>query len=550
MFSPFSPGFRSRITILLIGFFPLLVAAEAPERVTSDKKVERLAKPEEAKVKAKAKGKATKPEPAKAREAQPSAKKTEEKEEETLHKVKTGEFIVKAKLSGIVESGRQTPVSADMKRWVELSVLEVVPHGTFVKKGDLLIDLDEKNLKKKIDAMKAAVPLLELEMTAASEELKKLEKTTPLSLSSSRRSKQNAEEDLAYFEDVSRPMREKDAKKDVTAAENYLSYATEELNQLKKMYERDDLTEETEEIILKRAQNSVDDSTWMLEQTRERARRLLETSIPREEERLRASLELQQINWRAGEKSTRDALARAKLELAAQRRAREEAALSLAEHEADLDALDLRAPHDGVVYYGMNQKGKWTTAATVERKLIPGGKLTMREIVMTVADPSRLHLRVMAPEDKVGDLDSGQAAEITLKSSSKTKVKGKVESVSAIPYADSSFDTVISLAKPDGETKVFPGMNATAEVVVYEKKDAVSVPSKAIKKDGDNSFVTLKGGKKRVVTTGRTQGDQSEILKGLSVGDEIVIPKAPAKPAAEKSDKSKEEKPAAPGEKK
>ena len=45
--------------------------------------------------------------------------------------------------------------------------------------------------------------------------------------------------------------------------EQYLSYSLEELNQLKKMYEADDLTEETEEIIIQRAQNDVDQAKFV-----------------------------------------------------------------------------------------------------------------------------------------------------------------------------------------------------------------------------------------------------------------------------------------------
>lgn len=561
MCSPFSPQFLSGIMMLLVGLLSPSTFADAPRtppaesaKVSEKKDAKPSVKPQETKPdQAKPKGPKPVEKPAeKAAEetAEKPADKSDAKAGETFHKVETGEFVVKSKLGGIVDSVRQTPIAPDLKRWQDLSVLEVVPHGTFVKKGDLLIDLDDENLKKKIEEMKAARPLQELELTTAIEELEKLEKTTPLSLTSARRAKQDAEEDLAYFEDVSRPMREKDAKNELKSAENYLSYATEELNQLKKMYEKDDLTEETEEIILQRAQNSVDEYTWMLEQTRERVRRLLATTIPREEERLKSALELQQINWRAGEKSMRDALEKAKLEVTAKKRANEEAILSLEEHEADLEALDLRAPHDGIVYYGMNQKGKWTTASLVERKLVPGGKLAMGEVVMTVADPSRLHLRVMAPEDKVGDLAPGQSAEVTLKSSPNVKWKAKVESVSPIPYADGTFDTVLSIARGNGDAKIFPGMNATAEVVVYEKNDAITIPAKAVKKEGDESSVTLKGGKTKAVTTGRTQGEKVEILKGLSAGDEIVVPEAAAKSAPEAAEKKDEGKSPAEGEKK
>lgn len=477
--------------------------------------------------------------------AEKVSSKDETKSAENLHKVTAGEFMVKTKISGIVESANQTPIAVNLKRWIDLPVVHVVPHGAVVKKGDLLIDVDSEKLEKKIKELKDGMPLKELELITAIEELEKLEKTTPLSLVSARKAKDRAEQDLTYFEEVSRPMREKDAKNDLKSAENYLSYSTEELNQLKKMYERDDLTEETEEIILQRAQNSVDEYTWMLEQTKERVRRLLTTSIPREHDQLKSALELHQINWKAGEKALKDGLEKAKLELAAKKRAHDEAVLSLAEHEEDLKNLDVRAPHDGIVYYGMNQKGKWTTAAAVERKLIPGGKLTMHEIIMTIVDPTRPQLRVMVPEDKIYGLEKGQTAEVTVKILPDTKFTGKLESVSPIPYADGTFDTVISLAKPRPGVNLVPGIKGEAEVVTYKKPKAVTVPKGAIKKEGDREMVTLKGGKTRVVKTGKSSGDKVEVLQGLRPGDEIVLSKVPAK--APEAEEKKEEKP---GEKK
>ena len=84
-----------------------------------------------------------------------------------------------------------------------------------------------------------------------------LEQSTPLSLASRKRSKEQSEEDLAYFEKTDRTHREKAAKQNLKRSTDYLSYAKEELEQLQKMYAADDLTEETEEIILTRAKNSV-----------------------------------------------------------------------------------------------------------------------------------------------------------------------------------------------------------------------------------------------------------------------------------------------------
>jgi multidrug efflux pump subunit AcrA (membrane-fusion protein) len=442
-------------------------------------------------------------------------------------KVKEGPLAVKSKISGIVESSKMTPIAVVPKRWTDLLVVKVVEHGAEVKEGDVLIELDRELLERKIRETKAGMPLKELEFNTLRQELEKLEKSTPITLETLRNSKMQSEEDFAYYEDVTRPMRERDAKESVKQVEQYLAYAEEELNQLKKMYNADDLTEETEEIILLRAQNEVDQYRWMLEQSKARTDRTLSTTIPREHERMERSLELSRINWRISEKATRDALEKKRLEVEAKEREMEELHRALDEYTFDLDGMTVPAPHDGIVYYGMNQRGKWTTGSTVAKKLIPGGSLTSREIVMTVTDPAKLHLRAAVPADKRKGVEPGRDAEITLKWNSEEKLTGKVQKAARVPFSDGTYDTLVSIVRGK-KVDVFPGMLADAEVMVYENNKALTIPASAIKTEGKKKTVKRKGGKIAVVETGRTQGDRIEILKGLAADDEIEIP-APAK---------------------
>ena len=62
-----------------------------------------------------------------------------------------------------------------------------------------------------------------------------------------------AEDDLAYWNDVLRPAQIEEAEYRLDGQRNRLADQKEELAQLEKMYGEDDLTEETEEIVLSRA---------------------------------------------------------------------------------------------------------------------------------------------------------------------------------------------------------------------------------------------------------------------------------------------------------
>ncbi len=440
-----------------------------------------------------------------------------------FHLVRSGPFQQTVKLSGMIESTGETPIEMNLKRWAEMSVIRAVPHGSAVKKGDVLIEVDSEALKKQIDELKAEMPLKRLDMAAVELELEKGEKSTPLALEKARREKMRSEEDLAYFEDHSRPMRDRAAKEEVKEAVESLAYAEEELKQLRKMYEQDDLTEETEEIVLRRAENTVARLRWSLEQTEARTTRILDTLLPREHEVLKADLELRAISWRSGERSMRGALEKLRLETSSKRRQLEELEKSLIEYEEDLAAMKVSAPRDGIVYYGMSQRGKWTTASVVEKKLIPGGKLSMREIVMTLVDPSKLQVRLLLSEDQLKDLAIDQKGTVKLKWKPDYTFDTRITSLLYVPYADKTFDGILSLEIPEEAPTPLPGMTVVSEIRVYEKQDALAIPKTAVEKIEGKEVVTIRGGKRIPVKTGKSNGEKIEILEGLKPGDVIEL---------------------------
>ncbi len=442
------------------------------------------------------------------------------------HTVKVEKFEVTLDLSGIVGAVKSTRIALTPKSWVDLSVVKAVKHGTAVKKGDVILQLDTAKIKKAIKARKEALPLADITLKAAERALAVAEKTTPMDLERGRRSKMEAEESLAYYEDIELPMQIRSEKEAVKSARNRLLYAEEELNQLKKMYEDDDVTEETEEIILLRSQNSVDSYRFSLERAETRMKRTLDTVIPRDHENRKRNLQRQQISWRSGEQSLREGLEKKRLETETARRFHKKTLDDLSDLEKDLKLMTVRAPHDGIVYLGISQQGKWITASTIERKLLPGGKLTPKEIVMTVTSLDALQLHFAVPENQLRGLAKDQKGTATMKWNSDIKLDNAVKEIYYVPNAAGTYHAVLDLQRGKKDLPVHPGMNAAVKIKVYHNERALTVPKAAIKDEGEKSFVTLKGGKKREVKKGKSNKTSTEILSGLKAGDLVELPAA------------------------
>ncbi len=521
--------------------------AEKAGEAVVDKK--QPAKKEESKPKSKPEAKEKATEENKAKPKSEEEKKVEEKkaedkgaqvkkeEEPKTIKLEPELFEKHLELTGVLEATRATPISVQTEKWTDLVVKTVVEHGTEVKKGDVLIQFDTQNLERSIEDNEHALPNEILQLQASQAQFEIAKQTLPLTLDARRKSKLQREEDYTYYEKISRPMDEKSARQDLKSYQNSLAYNEEELRQLKKMYENDDMTEETEEIILQRAQDSVDRSRWYVERAEQRTDRSLNKFIPREHESRERSYKIGQIGFEESLRSVERDIEFKRMDLESKQRSIKRKKEYLEYLEADLERLTVRAPHDGIVYYGASKQGRWTTATTVEKKLIPGGRAGNTEVLLTVVDPSDLQLRAAVAEDKLKDLKLKQKAEASMKWDKDIKLPAKVEHISYVPLANTTFDTTFSLDIADAERPLYPGMNANIKINTYRNRKALVVPPSAVKKDGDKAYVFRKDGTKRNVTLGPATKDKQVITKGLKPGDEIrqvaaedKKPTTPAKP--------------------
>ncbi len=437
-----------------------------------------------------------------------------------LVKAKTERFETRLELEGFVESKTNTAIRINPKSWADLTVLDVVDHGTVVKKGDVIMRFETDKLLLAIEDLEASLPLAKVKLETSKTDLALLEKTAPLQFENQRRNQSEKEADFVYFEKVQRPQNERSARERLKSAENYLLYNEEELKQLKKMYENDDMTEETEEIILKRAQDEVDRGKWSLELTKGSTDRSLNVFIPREHESLQQGLKISQLEWEQAEARNNRNFTTKKLEIEDLERSLAKNIEKIADLKGDLDSLVVKAPHDGVVYYGTNVKGKWN-ASMVDRKLVPGGKAMPGETLVTVADPNQLQVQVAVAEADLRDLKPGLKSRLSLKWNPTIKLDSSVVSLSYVPDASSTFPTVFSLDKSRSTLPIFPGMGVKLNMDTYLNENALLVPLKAVKTEGDKSYVIKRDGTKLPVELGRADKENQEILNGLSAGDEI-----------------------------
>jgi multidrug efflux pump subunit AcrA (membrane-fusion protein) len=445
-------------------------------------------------------------------------------------KVEKGTLKAEVTLKGLLEPEHKAEVEVKLKGWsAPLKIKKIVAHGTTVKKGDVLVELDAEKIDKAVKDAQADHEIAQLALRQAEIDLPALEKSLPLDLAAAERAKLHADEDLKKFLEVTRAQSEAAAEQSVKSAAHFLEYAKEELRQLEKMYRSKDLTEETEEIILKRQRHQVESAEFMLKTMTLRRDQLLKVDLPRQEQTLRTSAVKQTLNLEKARESLPLAVSQKRLALAKQRADYARAEEKLKDMLADRAAFTVKSPADGVVYYGKFGKGQWSATALSVEKLHAGGSLSGDEVFLTVVSPRPLVLNTTVEEKDVALFREGLKGKATLTAFPELKLPAEVVELGSVPATPGSFRVKVALKFPDGSTaeEVRPGM-ACAVMFVPFQKEALTVPAGAAFSDEDDRhYVYLHSAKgkptKRAVKVGKTVGGKTEITAGLKEGDEILV---------------------------
>ncbi len=439
-------------------------------------------------------------------------------------KIKPAPFKIELKLPGVFEAVGMTEISFKGKSGASLTVLKAVEHGTRVSKGDVLVTPKLEKFDKALKAKQHADVAGALAMKQAEAEFAQLKAATPLKLAAAALSAKRAEENLKHFK-KNQALSKRATIETYQGSVDRLAYIKEELRQLKKMYEADDLTDATEEIVLRRTKDAVRRAELSAAQAKVALDAALERNLARQAHDMILATQTAVTAGKDAGVMLPMALKKATLGIEASRRARKKAIEALADMKADRAAMTIKAPAAGIVYYGRCTKGKWS-ATSVGPKLVPDGKIAADEVILTIVDPKKLLVRVSVSEKDFGLLGAGLAGVAIPTAFGDKQLAVTLDKFSTIPSATGQF--AATLAVSDDLGAVVAGMTCKTTLTVLDKPNAITVPTGAIAKDAGKQFVYVsKAGArvKRPVETGRTRAGKTEITKGLKKGD-IVFRKA------------------------
>ncbi len=419
-------------------------------------------------------------------------------------------------------------IKVEPKVWTDFKITEIASHGSKASKGDVLVRFDAEDIDRKIDDTRLELAVGAFALAQAESDLKILQETAPNKLEAVRRAAEIAKQENTYFTQIRRKATEETAAQSLKRSEQILANQREELKQLTKMYEADDITENTEEIILVRQQDAVAAAEFALRMEILDHKRTLEVTLPREAKTLADSERDTAISLKKAEADIPRSVELAKIALEGLKTARKRALESLAELESDRALFEFKAVADGVFYHGSIENGRWTTGDLV-KGLVPHGKPPLNAAFATfVPGAAKLALVAFLDEATARSLKPDLAGTATLAGREELEIPVKLLTLAHAPSTTGTYRADFSVTWPEGITPV-AGATAQVRLISYQQPSAIAVPSKALDfgNAGWTVEVKLADGKTepRPVKRGRVSGDETEILSGLEVGQVVVVPK-------------------------
>ena len=288
---------------------------------------------------------------------------------------------------------------------------------------------------------------------------------------------------------------EQAAERSVDSAMRTLTVAQDRLEAL--------LNPSAEDVTL--AEKEAQSARLSLENAQRKRTEVLEGPQSDEVEKARNDLELKRLDLQ----ETRAGAASEDLEL--ERLKVERARRNLETAQQDLADAILRAPFAGVVAAVNGSVGQKPEA-----------------VVVTLVRTDRVEMHARVDEADVTSVQKGQPVVVTLFASPDASIAGTVDTISPVSTTEQGVVLYpITIRLDPGGQRLPGGLSANAIIEVASRNNILLAPNRAIRREEDERviYVRVDGNtlERRVVETGVRDNEFSEILSGVSEGEEVAI---------------------------
>lgn len=406
-----------------------------------------------------------------------------------MHVVQPGEFIHEITERGDVESASNVEIRCEVQAQGSggTTILEIIPEGTYVQPGDILVRLDSAALEDERTKQQITCANSQAVMIQAKNDY------------------DNAVIALKEY------VEGKYVQEDQTIRSE-LALAEENLNRAK------DYAAYSERLAAKGFVNKVQLEAdkfavvkyEMEKQAAETKRKVLnEFTLLKTKSELEATIKTNEAKLEAAQHS--HDLDNQKLELIT----------------TQIEKCVIKAPEAGQVVYASQRDSRGGNEIIIEE----GATVRERQVIIRLPDPKRMQVKAKINEAKIAMVAEGMPATIRMDAYQNMELKGKVQKVNEYPAPTSFFssnvkeyETIIYIAEPPPGLR--PGLTAQVKIRVNRLSDVLQVPVQSIFEHGGIHYCVVRDGpgwRAQQVEIGATNDKFVVIREGLESGQQIVL---------------------------
>jgi HlyD family secretion protein len=438
------------------------------------------------------------------------------------YQVRQGPLTISVVESGTIQSQEQVSLKSEVEG--QTTIIYLIPEGTEVKEGDLLVELDASNLEDGRVDQQIRVQNAEASFIQARENLAVVKNQAESDISVAELDYQFAQEDVTKYVEGEYPQELREAESRITLASEEMERASEKLKWSERLFDEKYISQtelDADRLTYKRAQLdyelAVAAKALLEEYTHKRTLAQLnsdveQTAMALERAKLRANADIVQ----------------AEAELAAKQSEFGQQQSKLDKVDRQLAKTKIYAPRDGLVVYA-------TSAQTGGRRrhrepLEEGQAVRERQELIFLPSAESMMAKIQIHESSLEKVSTGLPVRISVDALPGQTYMGRVAKIAPLPDAQSAwmnpdlkvYPTEIHLEGRHPELRT--GMSCQAEVIVEQLAAAMYVPIQAVVRIGGQPTVYVRNGDAfdpHPVEIGLDNNSVVHVSSGLS-GDEIV----------------------------
>ena len=436
-----------------------------------------------------------------------------------------GSLTVRVIESGEIEAEHREVIANEL-RW-PVYIAKVVPDGTEVKKGDLIVQYECKDLLDALATQRVVVDTAGSEFTQASENVQMKQKEVDFQVYKTEQDLVDARENLRRYEEGDWPTQLDKADSDIRLADQDRTLAKGKLEFKKSANADPELNKPYSDSEIKGDELALE----RLELAHKKA--VLDRDVlakfenPQRVRQCKLAIRVAELMSEKAQVTAKTEMLVAKANLSAKSATLKTQQGKLDDLLADEKKLITTADRDGLVVY--NTGNRWDKQVTVE----VGARLDPRQQIMILPDMSSLQIKTKVYEAMIDQVQKGNEAFIRLDAKPDVILTGKVDKVAPLPDSQNwmnptakVYNVYVKLDQPAVGLK--PNMTAQCEMVLARLDNVLTVPVAAIFSEQEQRYCyrTSSGGvacQRVSVKTGRMSETRVEVLSGLQEGDVLWL---------------------------